>query len=371
MIYLDNAATTKLDKDAFEIMQKILLEEYANPSQNYSFSRKVKTLLQNARATISKCINAEPEEIYFTSGGTESDNWAIKGIIEYGDNRAIVTSEIEHHAILKACERIETLGYPVAYIKPKECGTITPLMLDDVITNPKLVSVMMLNNEIGVIEPIKELAKIAHNKNSLFHTDAVQAMGHIPIDVKELEVDMLSASAHKFNGPRGVGFLYIKNGTKVSPFINGGKQENGMRAGTENVAAICAMAVALEKNCNTMRNNITHIKKLESEFLNTLNVDYQVNGSKANKYSGICSISFKGVNAESLYHILDLKGIFVSTGSACNSKSTEISHVLKAINLKDDVAKSTIRISFGKDNTIKEVTSVAKHINDLVKKLRC
>ena len=272
-IYADNAATTKLDIDAFEAMKPYLLEEYGNASQSYSFARKPKQALKEARATIAQCINAEPDEIFFTSGGTESDNWAIKGIAFSGSGkRAIITSQIEHHAVLRACEDIEKLGCPVAYLPVTNEGVVTPEALNSVITyNTRLVSVMFANNEIGTIEPIKALCEIAHQNGALFHTDAVQAVGHVQIDVKDLGVDMLSASAHKFNGPKGIGFLYIKRGTPVTPLLNGGAQENRLRAGTENVASSVGMAVALKNNCFKLAANTEHILKLEEALISALN----------------------------------------------------------------------------------------------------
>ena len=244
-IYADNAATTKLDSDVFEIMKPYLLSEYGNASQPYSFSRASKLALKNAREMIASCINAKPEEIYFTSGGTESDNWAIKGICLPGEGKSLITSGIEHHAILNSAETVKRMGADVDYLKPTSEGVITVNELKKVIT-PKttLVSIMLANNEIGTIQPIKDLAEMAHKFGALFHTDAVQAVGHIKIDVKELDVDMLSASAHKFNGPKGIGYIYIKQGTAISAYLDGGTQESALRAGTENVASIDVMAYA-------------------------------------------------------------------------------------------------------------------------------
>ena len=243
MIYADNAATTKLDIDAFEAMKPFLLSEYGNISQPYSFARTSKKALERARVMIADCIGALPEEIYFTSGGTESDNWAIKGIMLGQKCGSMITSEVEHHAVLYACRAIENLGIKVWYLPvDREC-VVQPKYLESIITgDTKLVSIMLANNEVGSIQPIKELSKICHEKGALFHTDAVQAVGHIEIDVNRLGVDMLSASAHKFNGPKGIGFLYLRKGVTIQSYMDGGSQEAGMRAGTENVAAIVAMA---------------------------------------------------------------------------------------------------------------------------------
>lgn len=367
MIYADNAATTKLDKDAYEAMLPFLLNEYANASQPYSFSRKTKAALKKARQMIADCINALPEEIYFTSGGTESDNWAIKGLaFADKEKRAMITSAFEHHAVLNSCAAIEYLGYPVAYMWPTKAGLIKADILEKYITNTtRLVSVMFANNEIGTVQPIKELSTMAHSYGALFHTDAVQAVGHIPIDVQDLGVDMLSASAHKFNGPKGVGFLYIRNGTSICSYLNGGSQEFTMRAGTENVAGIVGMAVALQKNCENIKNNIAHLYNLERiivERLNKCGIDYIRNGIE-NGLPGLLSLSFKGCSGEQLLHRLDLQGIEISTGSACNSVKTEISHVLTAIGLEDNYAKGTIRISFGKDNKCNDAEKI---INELI-----
>lgn len=354
-IYADNAATTKLDIDAYEAMKPFLLNDYSNPSQPYSFSRQSKKALKEARCIIAKCINAEPNEIYFTSGGSESDNWAIKGVAFSELKGAVITSEIEHHAVLRACEDIEKSGIPVAYIKPDRCGFIQPQMLANYITdNTKLVSIMYVNNEIGTIEPIKELCEIAHSHGALFHTDAVQAVGSIKVDVKDLNIDILSASAHKFNGPKGIGFLYVKSGIKIHALINGGGQEFGYRAGTENVAAIVGMATALKNRCDSLMEIKQHNIELEHALLEELkDIPFRLNG-EPNRKSGILSLSFPNRDGEQLLHRLDLLGVMISTGSACDSQRTQISHVLKAIDLDESFAKGTIRISFGKNNTVEE-----------------
>lgn len=366
MIYADNAATTRLDAEAFETMKPYLLNDYSNPSQPYSFSRSSKKAIKDARQVIAECIGADPDEIYFTSGGTESDNWAIKGTAMYGgQKRFVITSEFEHHAVLRSCESLEYLGYPVAYLKPNSDGIIMPENLKEIINSPVLVSIMYVNNEIGTIQPISELADIAHKHGAYFHTDAVQAVGHIPINVKELGVDLLSASAHKFNGPKGIGFLYIRNGIDILPLLNGGSQENGLRGGTENVASIVGMAIALKKNCENIQKNEEHIKAVSDTFISNLKVDYHINGN-SNKLCGINSMSFKGKSGESLLHLLDLKGICVSTGSACDSVNIQISHVLQAIGLPEEKAKGTIRVSFSKENTIEEAITLAETLNKII-----
>lgn len=361
LVYADNAATTKLDKNAFEAMVPWLMTEFGNASQPYAFSRKPKKALAEARETIAKCLNALPEEIYFTSGGTESDNWAIKGsAFSDSDKLATITSTIEHHAVLHACEAIERLGYPVVYLASDKSGVISTERLEEVITDrTRLVSIMFSNNEIGTIEPIKELAEVAHRHGALFHTDAVQAVGHVGIDVKDLGVDMLSASAHKFNGPKGIGFLYIRKGVDITPFNDGGAQESGRRAGTENIAAIVGMATALKNNCDCIAENEQHILNLENLLICELEeLDYIRNGSDK-RVPGNISLSFKDRDGEALLHRLDLMGICISTGSACDSVNTQVSHVLKAIQLDDSYAKGTIRISLGKDNTEEDINAIA------------
>ncbi len=363
IIYADNAATTKLDKAAFDAMTPWLLEEYGNASQPYMFARKPKKALADARATIAECIGAAPEEIYFTSGGTESDNWVIKSsAFSDPEKRATITSAFEHHAILRSCAAIERLGNPVAYMWPSKEGYITPEILEKYITdNTRLVSVMFANNEIGSIQPVRELCETAHAHGALFHTDAVQVVGHIKINVHDIGVDFLSASAHKFNGPKGIGFLYIRKGVKLLPYIDGGAQENAYRAGTENVAAIIGMAAALKENCNLLDQNQQHVLDLERLLLFRLDkagAAYKCNGG-IHKLPGLLSLSFPGKNGEAILHRMDIMGISISTGSACDGVNTEISHVLQAIRLSEDYAKGTIRISLGKNNTKEDVEKIA------------
>lgn len=369
-IYADNAATTKLDKAAFEAMTPWLLEEYGNASQPYAFARKPKKALTDARATIAECIGALPEEIYFTSGGTESDNWVIKSsAFSDPEKRVTITSAFEHHAILNSCAAIERLGYPVAYMWPSNEGYITPEILKKYITdNTRLVSVMFANNEIGSIQSIRELCEVAHAHGAMFHTDAVQAVGHIEINVHELGADFLSASAHKFNGPKGIGFLYIRKGVELLPYADGGAQENMRRAGTENVAAIFGMAAALKANCDLMEQNQQHILNLEKQLISRLDeagVVYKRNGGDCN-LSGLLSLSFPGKDGEAIFHRMDLMGISISTGSACDSVNTEISHTLQAIRLNEGYAEGTIRISLGKNNTEEEVEKIAAALINIV-----
>ena len=374
LVYADNAATTKLDIDAFEAMKPFLLESYGNASQPYSFGVKARRAINKARKTIAECIGADPEEIYFTSGGTESDNWAIKiGSSINKSNGSIITSQIEHHAILHACNAMEREGKQVKYLPVTHEAVVLPESLEEVISSEtSIVSVMTANNEVGSIQPIKELAAIAHKNGALFHTDAVQAVGHIPINVKELDVDMLSASAHKFNGPKGIGFLYVKKGIDLKPFMDGGAQERGMRAGTENVASIVGMAVALKNNCMTIAENREKLEELEKKLILALkerNINFLLNGS-IEKIPGNISLSFDDIEGEILLHRLDIMGICVSTGSACDSKNTQISHVLSAMNLFPKSAKGTIRLSFSKDNTLSDISEIVTGIQKVLATLR-
>lgn len=369
-IYADNAATTKLNPAAFEAMVPWLTDDYGNASQPYSYARSAKKALAEARGIIARCINALPDEIFFTSGGTESDNWVIKGsAFTDHDKRATITSAIEHHAILRSCETIEQLGYPVAYLDVTDEGMVTPEKLQSVITNKtRLVSVMLVNNEIGTIEPVMELAEIAHRHGALFHTDAVQAVGHIPVDVKELGVDMLSASAHKFYGPKGIGFLYVRKGINIGRYADGGSQEKGLRAGTENIAGIVGMAVALRDACGMIDDEtkrLTELRRMLIAQLSERGVDFVVNGGR-NVYPGTVSLSFKKANGEKLLHRLDLQGILVSTGSACDSVNNQLSHVISAINVPSEYADGTIRISLGRYNTRENVQTIAAAIEKII-----
>lgn len=369
-IYADNAATTRLDSAALEAMTPWLLEEFGNASQPYTFSRKPKRALAEARATIAECIGASPEEIYFTSGGTESDNWVIKSSA-FSDlgKRTMITSAFEHHAVLHSCTAIQRLGFPVTYISPSNDGYITPALLEENITDcTRLVSVMFANNEIGTIQPIRRLCEIAHAHGALFHTDAVQAVGHVKINVQELGIDFLSASAHKFNGPKGIGFLYIRSGVELIPYADGGAQENAHRAGTENVASIVGMAAALKRNCDLLQQHQLHILNLEQQLLShldTAGVPYKRNGG-ASSLPGLLSLSFPGQDGEAILHRMDLMGISISTGSACDSVNTEISHVLKAIGLDEDHAKGTVRISLGRYNSETDVEAIAAALTKIV-----
>lgn len=363
MIYADNAATTALDPNVFEVMKQYCLTDYGNASQPYSFSRGAKAALAKSREDIAECINAEPSEIYFTSGGTESDNWAIKGLVS--ERKTILTSMTEHKAVLHSCAAMERAGSPVAYMPVDRAGVLLPQTLRGFIgDNALLASVMLANNETGTIHPIAELAEIAHSHGAFFHTDAVQALGHLLVDVKALGVDMMSGSAHKFSGPKGVGFLFVKTGTPLGAFLDGGSQERGLRAGTENVAAIVGMAAALKKSCADMKANAEKLCRMERDLLAEIaGTDYIRNGGGV---PGNMSLSFRGFEGEMLLHRLDLMGVCVSTGSACDSSRTQISHVLDAMGVSEEYALGTIRVSFGARNTEEDGTLVGRAIRKII-----
>ena len=373
MIYADHAATTQLDMEAYQAMQPYLLGEYGNASQPYSFARSAKKALRTARAEIADCIHALPEEIYFTSGGTESDNWAIKGTVSHSGQRTeIVTSSIEHHAVLRTCESLKRVGISVSVLSADGKGVVQPQTLSAAIgRQTRLVSVMFANNEVGTVQPIGTLCEIAHANGALFHTDAVQAVGHLPVDARSLGVDLLSASAHKFYGPKGIGFLYIRKGTEIEPLLNGGAQEFGLRSGTENVASIVGMATALRKSCAVMQEETARLYAIEQAFLAALQsegLDFIRNGHPAH-IPGNVSVSFRGAMGETLLHRLDLMGIIVSTGSACDSKNTQISHVLKAMEVPESYALGTIRVSFGRENNVEDAEIIAKALGKIIRSM--
>ncbi len=366
MIYADHAATTALSPVAYEAMLPWLLDKYANPSTLYSLAREPRKAIANSRGIIAAAIHADPSEIFFTSGGTEADNWALKGtLFQHNRGKGMITSAIEHHAILNSCAALERMGYTVEKLSVDQCGIVHVEALKTGLTdNISLVSIMLANNEIGTIEPVEELARIAHQAGALFHTDAVQAIGHIPVDVKALQTDMLSASAHKFNGPKGVGFLYVRRGVNLLPLLDGGGQERGMRAGTENVAGIVGMAAALQEHIDHMEHEASYLNELSDLLVRQLKqegLEFCINGS-THRIPGSLSLSFKDADGEVLLHRLDLMGTAVATGSACNSKETMLSHVIKAISVPEEFAHGTIRITLGMDNTKEQMDLMAQQI---------
>ncbi len=370
-IYADHAATTPVSKSVQQAMKLYLENEYGNPSALYTLARSPKRALKEARKQIATVIGASPEEIYFTSGGTEADNWAIKGMAFRfaGQKKKIITSSIEHHAVLNSCQFLEKMGFDIVYLPVDSNGLISAdslkKELDD---NTILVSVMLANNEIGTIEQIQALTEITRKYKIPFHTDAVQAVGHIPVNVNVLGVDMLSASAHKFGASKGTGFLYKRKGLELEPLMNGGNQEFGWRAGTENVAGVVGMSVALEESMEKMRETESHLAALINRFksgVKALGIDCIYNGAEE-RIPGSISVSFREAEGEMLLHRLDLKGISVSTGAACNSDSTEISHVLKAIKVPKEYINGTLRFSFGSENTLEEVDFIVASLFEIL-----
>ena len=374
IIYLDNSATTKIKTEVLNEMMPYLTTEYGNVSSLYSVGRKAKKAIEKARVQVAELINCNPHEIYFTGSGSESDNTALKGFAYANKEKGnhIITSKIEHHAILETCETLKRQGFEVSYINVDENGVIKIDELENAIRpSTILISMMTANNEIGTIQPIEEISKIAHSRNIVFHTDAVQAIGNMPIDVEKMKIDMLSLSGHKINAPKGIGALYIKNGVKVEKYINGGHQERNQRAGTENVAGIVGLGKACELSNKNMDTHIRNLRKLRDYYLTKLQKEMpqkiRINGSIENRLPGNANVSFEGVDASELIFKLDEKGICVSSGSACSSGSTTPSHVLTAINVPEKYLNSAIRTTFGDSNTFEQVDYLVKVIKNLVK----
>lgn len=375
MIYFDNAATTKVSPAVRDAMLPYFNEMFGNPSSIfYALGSDAGRAVNEARKTVADCLGCDAKEIYFTASGSEADNWAIKGAALKSGKKHIITSAIEHHAVIHTCEFLEKQGYSVTYLPVDKDGLVSPTDLENAITDDTaLVSIMYANNEIGTIQPIRELAEIAHKKGVLFHTDAVQAVGTVPINLAELGVDMLSLSAHKFHGPKGIGALYIKKGTKIERLIHGGGQEKGMRAGTENTAYIVGLATALSESVANMDKTIAHVKTLRDKLVKGVleAVPYTIlNGHETKRLPGNANFSFRYIEGEGLLLHLALAGFAVSSGSACASASLDPSHVLLAIGLPHEIAHGSLRISLGADNTEEEVDSFIKTLGDVVQRLR-
>ena len=373
-MYLDNAATTNMKKEVLDAMLPYFIENYGNPSANYDLARVSKSAIEKARDQIAGLINSKPDEIYFTSGGTESDNWVLLSIAEKYEKKGkhIITTSIEHHAILHTAQFLEKKGYEVTYLKVDKSGIINVEELEKAIRpDTILISIMMANNEIGTIQPIKEIGTIARKKKILFHTDAVQALGHIPIDVSKMKIDLLSGSGHKFYGPKGVGILYVKNGLQIAPFMHGGSQENGKRAGTSNVPGIVGIGKAAEiAKKEILRSNTNSIRDY---FINRLINDIpfcHLNGDSKNRLPNNINIRIDYVDADSLLVLLNQKGLYASSGSACTTGQTNPSHVLKAIGLSDKQAKSSIRLSISDDFDKADVDNAVEIITECVNRLR-
>ena len=376
MIYADNAATTKMSDTALATMTAVMKETWGNPSSLYGVGQRAKEVLEEARASIAGIIGAEPREILFTSGGSEADNQAILSAARLGEKsgkKHIVSSAFEHHAVLHTLKRLEAEGFQVTLVDVHSDGLIRPEEVRDAIREDTcLVTIMYANNEIGTIQPIREIGEICREKKVLFHTDAVQAVGHVPIDVKAENIDMLSASAHKFHGPKGVGFLYARKGIRLTNLIEGGAQERGKRAGTENVAGIAAMAAALREENAHMAENAAHLTEMRDLLIAGLRgiPHGDLNGDARRRLPGNVNFCFEGIEGESLLLLLDDKGIQASSGSACTSGDLDPSHVLLAIGRVHDVAHGSLRLSIGPEITAEDVKTIVGAVTDVVTYLR-
>lgn len=376
MVYLDNAATTKVLPEVVEAMLPFYTEYYGNASAIYSLGAESKKALEQARRTIADVLGAKADEIYFTAGGSESDNWALKATAEFYQEKGkhIITTKIEHHAILHTCEWLERQGFEVTYLDVDEDGTVDPKSVEAAIRpDTILISVMFANNEIGTIEPIAEIGKIAHEHGVLFHTDAVQAFGQVPINVDEMNIDMLSSSGHKINGPKGIGLLYIRKGVKIRSFVHGGAQERKRRAGTENLPGIIGYGKAAEIAARTMEERTRKeiglrdyaIERLEKE------IPYvKINGSRTNRLPNNINVCFRFIEGESLLIMLDMKGICGSSGSACTSGSLDPSHVLLAIGLPHEIAHGSLRLTLSAETTKEDIDYTIDNVKEIVTRLR-
>ena len=376
MIYLDNAATTRTAEEVVEAMLPYFAEQYGNPSAVYSLGSAAKSAVNRAKRTIAAALGAKWEDIYFTAGGTESDNWALKATAEaYSEKgRHIITTRIEHHAILHTCEYLEKRGFDITYLEVDRDGLVSPEALEAAIRpDTILVSIMFANNEIGTVEPIAALGAVAKRHGVPFHTDAVQAFGQLPINVDEMNIDMLSASGHKINGPKGIGFLYIRSGLKLQAFVHGGAQERNRRAGTENVPAIVGLEAAVKRAVRTLDEKTARklflrdylIRRIEEE------IPYcSLNGHKTSRLPGNVNFSFRFIEGESVLIMLDMKGICASSGSACTSGSVDPSHVLLAIGRNQEEAHGSLRLTLSEENTQEELDFVVEQLKQIVQKLR-
>ena len=375
-VYLDNAATTKVRPEVVEAMLPYFTEIYGNASAVYDFGQKCKQAMEDARETIAASIGTKAANIYFTAGGSESDNWALKGVAEaYGDKgKHIITTKIEHHAILHTCAYLEQQGYEVTYLDVDADGLVSPETLRQAIRpDTILISVMFANNEIGTIEPIAELGEIAHEHGIIFHTDAVQAYTQVPIDVEKMHIDLLSASGHKLNGPKGIGFLYIRQGLKLKSFIHGGAQERKRRAGTENVPGIVGLGKAVEIAMETMEERTAKESALRDYLIARIEDEIpfaKLNGHRVKRLPNNVNFCFQFIEGESMLIMLDMAGICGSSGSACTSGSLDPSHVLLAIGLPHEIAHGSLRLTLGDENTKEQVDYVVDHLKEIVAKLR-
>ncbi len=375
-IYMDHSATTGVDKDIAELMLTYMTENYGNPSSVHSFGREAKKAMETAREKVARAIGAQPSEIIFTSGGTEADNMAIRGAAVAGRRRGnhIITSQIEHHAVLDTCKALEREGFTVTYLPVDEYGLVNPEDVRQAITDQTiLITVMHANNEVGTVQPIKEIGAIARAKGICFHSDTVQSIGKIPVNVDELNLDMLSVSAHKFYGPKGVGALYMRRGTKNMPIAFGGSQERKRRPGTENMPGIIGFGLAIEKAVTDLERQAENQTRLRDKLIDGIMsrvTDIKLNGHPTLRLPNNVNFSFRFIEGESLLLSLDMKGIAASSGSACTSGSLDPSHVLLAMGLSHEVAHGSLRLTLGKDNTEEEIDCVLETIPEIVERLR-
>lgn len=373
-VYMDSAATTEVYPEVTAKILPLYLDDFGNPGGAYGLGERAKSLVKEARTTIAKSVSASESEIIFTSGGSESDNLAIRGLADVLKSGHIITTSIEHKAVLNTCRYLEHCGFNVTYLEPDERGYIKPQQVEEAIRpDTILVSVMMVNNEIGTVQPIKEIAKIAHDNDVLMHTDAVQAYGHMPINVKDLGVDMMSVSGHKFHAPKGIGFLYKRKGLMIFPLIWGGGQENNLRGGTENVPGIVGMAEAARMTHEHLQERMEYLKGMRDHMIERIVCEIKgvkLNGSLINRSSNNINVSIDKISGESLIVLLDMNGVCASTGSACNSSDGKPSHVLKAIGLTDAEAKSSIRFTLDDEVTIEDVDYVVDTLKECVLQLR-
>ncbi|MDN7013658.1 cysteine desulfurase NifS [Methanoculleus sp. FWC-SCC3] len=373
-VYMDHAATTPVRPEALEAMLPYFSERFGNPSSLYSLAREAKEAVEEARGRVAAAIGATPEEVFFTSGGTEADNWAIKGTALRGKGDHIVTSAIEHHAVLHTCRSLEKQGYRVTYLPVDEFGRVEPAAVEEAITDATiLVSVMAANNEIGTIQPIRAIAEVAHDHKIPFHTDAVQAIGAFPVDVDEMGADLLALSAHKFGGPKGTGALYVRKRTRIGTFIDGGAQEWGKRAGTENVPGIVGLGRAIELAVAGMPQNAPRLAAMRDRLirgiLDTI-PDTRLNGHPTERLANNVNVAFRYVEGESILLMLDALGIAASTGSACTSASLEPSHVLTSCGLPPEHAHGSLRLTLGYANTEEDVDYVLEVLPGIIERLR-
>lgn len=375
VIYMDNSATTPVRKEVIEVILPYMAENFGNPSSIYDLGKTSKHAIENARKKVATAIGAEESEIYFTSGGTESDNWAIKGVAFANRTKGkhIITSSIEHHAVLHTCEWLEGQGFEVTYLPVDKYGIVSPEEVkNEIRADTILISIMLANNEIGTIQPIEEIGKIAKEKKIYFHTDAVQAIGHVPIDVKKQNIDLLSLSAHKFEGPKGCGALYIRKGVKIETLQHGGAQERKHRAGTENVPAIVGLGKAIELTTGNIEETDKILLEMRERLIEGLLKipKTHLNGHPTKRLANNINVTFEYIEGESLLLLLNTKGIYASTGSACNSSSLEPSHVLTACGIPHEIVHGSLRLSLGRMNTREDVDRVLKVLPEIVQKLR-